>query len=61
MSPLLLFVALSGLALTIVLGQNQLDFADPPPLPVKGTFLFVNMHEHSYTCITISCQTHTIH
>ena len=51
MSPLQLFVTLSALALTVVIGQNQLDFADPPPLPVKGTFLFVNMHEHSYTCI----------
>ena len=51
MSPFQLFVALSGLAVTVVLGQNELDFGDPPPLPAKGTFLFVNMHEQSYTCI----------
>ena len=49
MSPLQLIAALSGLALTAVLGQTQLDFADPPPLPAKGTFLSVNMHEQSYT------------
>ena len=34
-----LLVALTGLAVTVVLGQSQHDIADPPPLPEKGTFL----------------------
>ena len=37
MSPLQLLVALSGLAVIVVLGQSEYDFADPPPLPEKGT------------------------
>ena len=46
MVPLQLLVALSGLAVTIVLGQNsEEDFANPPPLPEKGTFLFASLHE----------------
>ena len=40
MSPLQLFVVLSGLAVTVVLGQNpEGDFGNPPPLPTEGTFL----------------------
>ena len=39
MSPFQLFVTLSALAVTVVLGQNEFDFADPPPLPAAGTFL----------------------
>ena len=39
MSSLPLFVALSGLAVTVIFGQSPEDeFANPPPLPTKGTF-----------------------
>ena len=45
MSSLQLFVALLGLAVIVVFGQNpELEFANPPPLPEKGTFLFASMH-----------------
>ena len=38
MSPPLLFVALPGLVVTVVFGQNpQESFANPPPLPTEGT------------------------
>ena len=50
MSTLQLFVVLSGLAVTVVLGQ-LLPFGSPPPLPTTGTFLFASMHEQSYTHI----------
>ena len=41
MWPIQLLVALSGLGVIIVLGQNpEQTFADPPPLPKKGSFLF---------------------
>ena len=39
MSLFQLLVALSGLAVTVVLGEHKSDFADPPPLPETGTFL----------------------
>ena len=52
MSTLQLFVALSGLAVTVVLSQSdQYAFGNPPPLPTTGTFLFASMHEQSYTHI----------
>ena len=58
MSPLQLLVALSGLSVTIVTGQySYYDFADPPPLPAKGTFLLACMHKQSFTlfsCVPIS-------
>ena len=44
MSSFQLFVALFGLAVIVVFGQSELDFADPPPLPEKGIFLFLSMH-----------------
>ena len=46
MWPLRLLVALSGLVMTVVLGQfpNQ-EFTDPPPLPEKGMFLLSSIHE----------------
>ena len=45
MWPLQLLVALSGLAVTVVLSQSpEQNFADPPPLPEKGTFIFASMH-----------------
>ena len=50
MSPLQLFVALSGLAVTIVFSQScPTAFANPPPLPETGTFVLVSIHEQSYT------------
>ena len=58
MSPLQLLVALSGLSVTIVTGQySYYDFADPPPLPAKGTFLLASMHKQSctlFSCLPIS-------
>ena len=51
MPPFQLFIALSGLAVTVVLSQDQLAFADPPPLPATGSFLFAGMHEQCYTHI----------
>ena len=46
MSTLQLFVALSGLAVTVVLSQSdEYAFGNPPPLPTKGTVLFASMHE----------------
>ena len=51
MSPLYLLVALSGVTVSIVLGQDQNDFANPPPLPEKGTLLFPSLHEQSRTHI----------
>ena len=47
MSSLQLFVALFGLAVIVVFGQTlnpKQDFANPPPLPEKGTFLLLSMH-----------------
>ena len=47
MWSLQLLAALSGLAVIVVLGQHsELNFADPPPLPEKGstTFLFSSLH-----------------
>ena len=41
MWPVQLLVALSGLAVIVVLGQTQYDFANPPPLPEKGTCTFL--------------------
>ena len=38
MSPLQLFIALSGLAVIVIYGEcPESDFANPPPLPTKGT------------------------
>ena len=52
MVPLKLLVALSGFAVIVVLGQNpEQDFAEPPPLPKKGTFLFSSIHEQSFANI----------
>ena len=51
MSPLHLLVALLGVAVTIVLGQDPYNFANPPPLPEKGTLLFASLHEQSRTHI----------
>ena len=52
MSTLQLFVALSGLAVTVVLSQlDENAFGDPPSLPTKGTVLLASMHEQSYTHI----------
>ena len=48
MPTLQLFVALSGLAVTVVLSQ-LVAFGNPPPLPTTGTFLIAGMHEQSYT------------
>ena len=39
--PWLLFAVL-GLAAKEVSCQNELDFGDPPPLPTKGIFLYIN-------------------
>ena len=48
MLPLQLLVILSGLAVTVVLGEKYYyDFADPPPLPAKGIFLLAGTHEQS--------------
>ena len=48
MSPLQLLVILSGLAVTVVLGEKSYyDVADPPPLPAKGIFLLASTHEQS--------------
>ena len=45
MWPLHLLVALSGLAMTVVLGQSlEQNLADPPPLPEKGMFLLLSIY-----------------
>ena len=45
MSPLLLFLALSELVVTVVFGQfPDNEFANPPPLPIKGTFTLMHIH-----------------
>ena len=52
MSTLQLLVALSGLAVTVVLSQwCPVPFGNPPSLPTTGTFLFASMHEQSYSHI----------
>ena len=45
MAPLWLFVAVSGLAVTVVFSQffDPTAFAEPPPLPATGTFLLVSI------------------
>ena len=56
MWPLHLLVALSGFAVTVVLGQNpEQDFADPPPLPEKGMFLSVTCMHQQYLAHTFLC------
>ena len=50
MASLLLFAALSGLAVTPVFSQNfsVSVFANPPPRPGTGSFLLASLHEQSH-------------
>ena len=52
MWPLQLLVALSGLAVTVVLGQTQHNFADPPPLPETGILLWATCMHQQYLALT---------